>query len=422
MRAMSPLAAALAFLRETRLRYHLALATMLFLPIAAVGQGTEIVRGKITGVDDKPIADVTVTITGLATQAVLTARTTDKGIFTALFPNAEGDYLINVRKIGYAPYNTRLTRTGLSSVLVADVRLKEVAFVLDTINVAAKRLQPKGDEASIGGVEQNLLTGALFSLDPTDLLALAGQIPGILSLGDSGFSVLGAGGGANNGTIDGARFNGGRLPQDAIAGSRVIQTSADPRVAGFSGGQTATILKGGSDIFALTTRVNFADSHLAWTDPAWPNPIPRLAGNSGGFGGPIIKKKLHYQFSWNINDRQADVYSLLNPPQSIISQYGFTRDTIDAVSRRSSMAGVPLTHAERYPATRRPVLQHVVGARLDAQGDDAAARDAQRVLGQPTGRPDALHSRILRRGPRTRAASSFCRRVSPGTFTASSTN
>ena len=319
------------------------MAAALLLPAMARGQGTEIVRGRVTGTDHKPLADVTVTITGLTTQAELTARTTDKGIFTALFPNAEGDYLITFRKIGFAPYNTRLTRTGLTSVLVADVTLKELVFELDTITVAAQRLRPKGDETSIGGGEQNLLTGALFSLDPTDLLALAAQIPGILSLGDSGFSVLGAGANANNGTIDGAKFGGRNVPQDAIAGSRVISTSADPSIGGFSGGQTATILKGGSDLFAMTTRVNFADSHLAWTDPDWPNPIPQIAGNSGGVGGPIIKKKLHYQFSWNINDRQADVYSLLDPPQSIISQYGFTRDTIDAISNALNGLGVPLT-------------------------------------------------------------------------------
>ncbi|MGH7594643.1 MAG: carboxypeptidase-like regulatory domain-containing protein, partial [Gemmatimonadales bacterium] len=186
--------------------YYLVLLAGILLPAAATGQGTEIVRGRVTGADHKPLADVTVTITGLTTQSVLTARTTDKGIFTALFPNVEGDYLINVRKIGFAPYNTRLTRTGLTSVLVADVTLKELAFELDTIVVSAKRPTPRGGDASVGGVEQNLLTGALFSLDPTDLLALAGQIPGILSLGDSGFSVLGAGANANNATLDGAKF------------------------------------------------------------------------------------------------------------------------------------------------------------------------------------------------------------------------
>ena len=115
----------------------------MLLPAAAAGQGTEIVRGRVTGVDKKPIADVTVTITGLSTQAVLTARTTDKGIFTALFPNAEGDYLISFRKIGFSPYNTRLTRTGLTSVLVADVTLRELVFELDTITVAAQRLSPR---------------------------------------------------------------------------------------------------------------------------------------------------------------------------------------------------------------------------------------------------------------------------------------
>ncbi len=138
----------------------------------------------MTGADGKPISDVTVTITGLTTQEVKSPKTNDKGIYTALFTNAEGDYLISVRKIGFSPYNTRLTRVGLSSVLSADVTLRELAFELDTITVSSRRATPKGDEASIGGFEQNLLAGALFSLDPSDLIALAAQIPGILALGD----------------------------------------------------------------------------------------------------------------------------------------------------------------------------------------------------------------------------------------------
>ena len=82
-----------------------------------------------------------------------------------------------------------------------------------------------------------------------------------------------------------------------------------------------------------------------WPGPTRTGPIRSRSspGTAAALGGPIIKKKLHYQFSWNINDRQADVYSLLDPPQSIISQYGFTRDTIDAISNALNGLGVPLT-------------------------------------------------------------------------------
>ncbi|MGH7581897.1 MAG: carboxypeptidase regulatory-like domain-containing protein [Gemmatimonadales bacterium] len=342
MRIRRPLAAAALFRDVTRCLYVvLAVAALGIIPVAGRAQSTEIVRGKITGVDGKPIENVNVTITGLATQASLTVPTNEKGIFTALFPNPEGDYLLNIRKIGYAPYNTRVTRTGLSTVLIADVTLKEMPFQLDTINVAA-RAAAAGDGSSIGGVTSSLLQGALFSLDPTDLVGLAAQIPGILSLGDSAYSVLGAGSNANSSSIDGAKFGGQSLPQDAIASSNVIQSSADPAIGGFGGGQTATTLKGGTDVFAMTMRGNFADHHLAWTDPAWPRPIPRVGTWSGGAGGPIVAKKLHYQASWNVSDRSSDIYSLLDPPQSIISQYGFTMDTINAVSGALSNLGVPL--------------------------------------------------------------------------------
>ena len=64
--------------------------------------------------------------------------------------------------------------------LVADVRLQEIAFELDTITVAAHRARER-HHVDRRRVEQSLLQGALFSLDPTDLIALAAQIPGILA-------------------------------------------------------------------------------------------------------------------------------------------------------------------------------------------------------------------------------------------------
>jgi hypothetical protein len=321
------------------------------LPGALHAQGTEIVRGRVTDAEHKPLADATVTITGLATQAVLTARTTEKGVFTALFPNPEGDYLISIRKIGYAPFNTRVVHTGLTNVLIVDATLKTVPFMLDTLVVADQRGIPKGDVSSIGGLEQNLLAGAIFSLDPSDLIALASQVPGILGVGDSAFSVLGASAGQNNGTLDGAKFNGRNLPPDAIASSKVITTSADPKNAGFAGGQTATFLRGGSDIFALTGRANLSDNHLAWADPNWSTPIPRIGTTSGGVGGPIIKKKLHYQVSWSVSDNASDIYSLLDPPTSLLSLYGLSLDTVNAVSNTLHQLGVPL-FAGNVPTSR----------------------------------------------------------------------
>ena len=354
MRASRPLNSCVPFLNGTRWRIGVWLGLVLHFPAMVHAQGTEIVRGKVSTADGKPIPDVSVTITGLTTQDVKTARTNDKGIFLALFANAEGDYLINVRKIGFSPYNTRLTRVGLSSVLTSDVTLKEVAFELDPITVLARRVAARGNETSVGGVERDLLTGARFSLDARDLMALAGQMPGIFALGDSGFSVLGAGRGANNTTIDGARFGGGILPLDAVLSARVIETSADPRVGNFSGGQVATILKGGSDVFAMTARVAFADERLAWTDPNWPSPVPRMAASSGTFGGPIVNRRLRYQGSWNVGDYRTNTYSFLDPPQAILAQFGVTLDTISAISHTLTQLGVPLT-------TQGFSDQHLVG-------------------------------------------------------------
>jgi hypothetical protein len=350
MQSKTLLTRAATFLNATSIGALMATAGLLLITATARGQSsTEIVRGKITGIDGKPIPQVSVTITGLISQNALTVPTNEKGIYTALFPNGEGDYIVNIRKIGFAPYNTRVTRTGLSTVLVADVTLKELAFELDTINVAAKRLNPGDDQTSIGGVTNDLLSGALFSLDPSDLLSLAAQIPGVFSTDSSGFSVLGSGNGANSSTLDGSRFGGSSLPPDALAGSRLVQSSADPGVGGFSGGVTQNIARGGTDLFAMTARGSFGDHHLAWTDPSWPQPVARTGITSGTIGGPIIRKRLHYQGSWSVRDNESDVYSLLSPPQSIISQYGIVGDTINAVSGALHDLGIPMTAAGASP-------------------------------------------------------------------------
>lgn len=315
-----------------------------FHPVAARAQdGSEILRGRVFEGNKLPIPGATITVTGLNTQAVRTATTSANGSFTLLFSPPEGDYIINVRKIGYLPATFRSTRVGLSNVLiVGDVLLTSLAVKLDTITVTAQR---KGDGTSAGGLEKDLLNGALFTLNPSDLLSLITSVPGVLAIGDSTYSVLGAAGNQNNATIDGMAFGGGNLPRDAIATSKLVTTTSDVSKAGFAGGQNAMTMRGGTDIFTATARGQFADSHLAWADPSSPIPVPRMGSASGFVGGPIVKKKSHYMLSWDLGDQSTEAYTLFAPRESILSQYGVLADTVTAVSSALNGLGVPLTAA-----------------------------------------------------------------------------
>ncbi|HEX3926618.1 MAG TPA: carboxypeptidase-like regulatory domain-containing protein, partial [Gemmatimonadales bacterium] len=339
-----PLKSVIAFTSRIATRAApLALALLLLAPAVLAAQGTEVLRGKVTGPDKKPVPGVAVEITGLVTQTVSTAITNDKGIYTALFTNAEGDYILTVRRIGFAPITTRVTRTGISSVLATDFELQPMAVVLDSITALGRKLGGVDGQPSVGGVELNALANAQFLLDPTDLLAMALTVPGVTSVGDSAFSVLGAAATSNNTTVDGTKSGATNIPQDAIASVKVITTSADVSRSGFAGGQTSVILRTGSEVFGSTIRGTFVNPTLSWADPDYPQPPATLADFSGSISGPIVKKKAHYISSWDLNSRALNSYTLLNAGPNILSQYGFTADTVNAVENALRQLNIPLS-------------------------------------------------------------------------------
>ena len=114
-----------------------------FTPPLQAQASSEILRGRVLSVDREPIARANITITGLATRTTQTTRSDSRGGWTALFQNPEGDYVVQVRAIGFSPVSFRITRTGIGSVLQADVTLREAAVMLDTLVVLGQRLEAR---------------------------------------------------------------------------------------------------------------------------------------------------------------------------------------------------------------------------------------------------------------------------------------
>lgn len=338
---------------STRLAKFLALTCLLasVAPARADAQGgTEIVRGRVLGPDDRPLENTLVIVTGVASQTVREARTDERGVYTALFADGDGDYIIEVRALGFAPRTVRVTREGDESMLVADVELARAVVQLEAVTSTARRPPPRRatDPRSVGGLEQDVLRGALFSLDPGDLNALAASVPGVLAIpganGDTtGYSVLGASPDQNNVVVDGSTFDGGSLPQDALAGARLVTTSFDPGRGQFAGGQLTASTRGGNDIFQGSLRGNVSHPQLAWVDPAAGRPVPLLRSASGSVGGPIRKRKAHYFAAFDLRYSESDAISLLDPHEATLERYGIDRDSVTALSDALRSLGVPLT-------------------------------------------------------------------------------
>jgi hypothetical protein len=323
---------------------------LLLVPALAAGQGnTEIVRGRVRASDARPLEGAIVTVTGLQTHAVRTARTDEKGGYTVLFADGEGEYVIAVHAIGFEPATGRARRLGDADVLVADITLAPLAAQLDTVTVLGNRTRPlAASSRSVGGNDQSALRGALFSLDPSDLSALAASVPGVTYVPDANggpgsFSVLGSAPDQNSVIVDGSTFGGGSLPADAIGGARLATTSFDPGRGQFSGGLLSVTTRRGSDAFGATLHASLADPHLAWADPASLTTLSRDLAVGGSVGGPIKPGKLYYFGALDMRRTTTDRLSLLAPRDALTTQYGLSPDSIATLASQLRTLGVPLT-------------------------------------------------------------------------------
>ncbi|HZI28621.1 MAG TPA: carboxypeptidase regulatory-like domain-containing protein [Gemmatimonadaceae bacterium] len=306
---------------------------------------TEIIRGRVFGPDSVPLAQAEVRVTGLVSRMSQTARTDARGSYTLVFPQAEGEYLVGVRRVGFQTASFRLSRVGISPVLGSNVYLRSVSQVLERVVVTAGPMV--GERSAIGEVGAGALADSLFLADPSRLMELLLSIPGISALDDSTFSVLGAAPTGNVTTLDGVsvRGQGGGLPPDAVQSVRIVTSSADPARGGFSGGNVSQTLRGGTDILGGSIRFATSNRGLVWKDPAWNRPVNRPINHSGTVNGPIIKQKLRFNISWQAEDNAADWYSLLNPRGALLAQRGISLDSVSAVTSALVDLGIPLSIA-----------------------------------------------------------------------------
>ena len=290
-------------------------------------------------------------VTGLVTRATQTARTNSNGVYTLVFANPEGDYIVAVRKIGFVSASLRLSRNGISSILGADVYLEPAARVLDAVKVEASRELPSGDRRAVGEIGSSALADSLFLADPSKLMALLMSIPGVFMNDDSTFSVLGSAANQNTTTLEGGTVRGLTLPPDAIGSTRIITSSADPARGGFAGATIAQTLRGGTDILGGAVRLADASRSLVWDDPQWTRPISHNSYTSGSASGPIVKQRLRFSVAWNVNHGTSDWYSLLDPRAPLLAQQGVRVDTVAAVTSALRNLGVPLSLSSMPRAT-----------------------------------------------------------------------
>ena len=320
------------------------------LLVAFQQQNPEFIRGRIVGDSARPVHAADVYVTRAPDRLTQVAHTDSLGRFSIRFDHGTGDYLVNVRAIGYKPLRKRFTRTGADSVIVADITLQTEAVALAPVVATASRLRPSregGMRTQEGSDEKIAGSGVPAGLSPDqagDINAIAANIPGI-TLTPNGASALGLGADQNSVTMNGLNFGGGTVPRDARTNTRVSTSTYDPARGGFSGAQIAVDLSPGNMFSNRRGHITLDAPQLQFGDP-----YARALGEeyrglttSLAADGEMYRDKWYYNVSFQSKNRAADYGSLLSADNSLFTLSGVTPDSARRLVSALQSVGVPAT-------------------------------------------------------------------------------
>ncbi|HEX6313693.1 MAG TPA: TonB-dependent receptor [Gemmatimonadaceae bacterium] len=311
------------------------LAVFVAAPVAA--QQTDVIRGRVTGPDNRPIEGVQVTATSVSGGVNRTARTNADGRFTITFPGGDGDYIVTMNRIGYAQRRFQVKRTADQDILVADARMNVAAQDLEGVTVQGERARVNRNSTvpDVGGTERPVNMSALSAEQQGDLAAMAASLPGVTLIpgmdGDpAGYSVLGLTQDQNNTTLNGLDFGGSNIPRDAGVMSSMVTAPYDVSRGGFSGGQMNLRTRSGTNFKMRSGSLNLDSPSLQWTDPAARDLAQQFSNISlgGGFAGPLVYDQTFYNVSYQLGRNARDFQTLLNTGPAGLQAAGVAQDSV----------------------------------------------------------------------------------------------
>ncbi|HXV17110.1 MAG TPA: carboxypeptidase regulatory-like domain-containing protein, partial [Gemmatimonadaceae bacterium] len=315
--------------------------TALGLPVMAraqVGSTTDIIMGRVTGPEGKPLPGARVSVTSSETQITRTKAADTDGRYSIIFPDGGGTYRVQVTSIGYAPQTFTITRQADEDRLIRDVVMGRNATVLQSVQVrAAPNRQGAGQRPEAGSTERGLPPGLVNRLpvEAGDLNALATLAPGVIGVAatdstPAAFSVGGQPANQNNITLDGLSFGAGSVPQEAVRNTRVITSTYDVARGQFTGGQVASTTRGGTNVVQGALNYSLRDPSLEFVDDPENAFAQKYTQNqiNGGFGGPIIKNKLFAFGAASFTRRTDPLQSLLAADPLALQRLGTNGDSV----------------------------------------------------------------------------------------------
>ncbi|MBL0941028.1 MAG: carboxypeptidase regulatory-like domain-containing protein [Gemmatimonadaceae bacterium] len=370
-----------AFRQLPRLWSPALLLFVLWAP-ALVAQNTDVIRGRVTGPDSQPIANVQVRATSFSGNVTKTTRTDRRGNFTLLFVNGEGDYWLEFASLGYAAHRFQLKRIGEEEVLLADTRLQSLIAVLDQVDVRAdgQRQLPNRNASTVdvGGGDRTLSNSTAVPPDRTgNIAAMAATVPGVQMIpGLDGlsdmFSVLGLSGDQNSTSYNGLGSSLNTLPPDAQVRLSFNQFPWDVARGGFSGAQVAVQTLPGTN-FSFRNQSGFGTAPpMQWTDASADSTAQKSTTlrYGGSARGPIAMNRAFYNGAYSYQRRFTDALTMLNASDNGLTAAGVARDSVSRLLEilREKQVPVTTTQAPALNATDQVSVQSNVDLTPSASG------------------------------------------------------
>ena len=135
--------------------YYALIGVLALTPIARtmaqVGSTTDILMGRISGLDSQAVAGAHVEATSLETGITRTKTTGADGRYTILFPDGGGSYRLTVRAIGMEPVVRNIARQGDEDRLITDFTMGRTTTQLATVQVRARGRTNQDQRPEPGG-------------------------------------------------------------------------------------------------------------------------------------------------------------------------------------------------------------------------------------------------------------------------------
>lgn len=300
--------------------------TLLVFAFSAVAFAQSTTAGAIGGVVSNPNKEVvpgaSVTVRNAGTNKEDSATTDDQGRFKVV--NLQpGIYVVTISSTGFSPYTNErvVVEVGRETTLEASLAIGTVTGSVDVsaeapvINTTQQDFSSNINQTSINELPINGRRASSFVL----------LTPGAVPDGDFGLiSFRGISGLLNNSTVDGGNNNqaffaeeAGRtrisssISQAAVREFQVNTSNYSAEYGRAAGGVVNTVTKSGTNDFHGQLFYYLRDNELGARNPRGFNPltgealkpVDRRHQFGGAIGGPIVKDKLFFFFSYDQQKR-----------------------------------------------------------------------------------------------------------------------